>query len=886
MLCMRLSAVFPFVAASCLAASGSVQPPKLRLSEVQDVSAVRYRAELTLDPAKDRFSGSVQIFLDVHKPAAVIWLNATQIVVQNALATVDGKDRRAKILPGGDDFLGLQFDSPLAAGRSELRIRYSGEVRQKDTAGIFSISQGGDPYIFTQFESTDARDAFPCFDEPSYKVPWQLTLHVPEADRAVSNSPVESETVDAGMRTYVFRETKPLPSYLVAFAVGPFEFVDAGTAGQKHFPVRIVTPKGEAASARYAAEVTATILTRLEEYFGVPFPYEKSDQVAVPALGFGAMENAGMVTYAYTTILSKPGGDTIARQRQYATVAAHELSHQWFGDLVTTSWWDDVWLNEAFASWMEQKLVAEWRPEWNTRVSDVDTKLAAEREDSLMSARKIRQQIEAKGEIDNAFDSITYNKGAAVIGMFESWIGAETFRQGVQAYLKRYSYKSATSGDFLDSLSSSSKRDVTRAFSTFLNQAGVPLVSVALECGGARPTLHLEQSRSFPIGSKGSAKQTWQIPICVRYSPGQEERECTLMSEPVMDWPLHNAKSCPTWVDANANEAGYYRVDYRGGLLSALARPDAAKQLKAAERSGLMGDVEALSQAGKVPTAEALRVAETFHNDSSREVLQRSLDVALSVALDLVPSNLEVNYQRFIQKNYGARAHELGWTPQPGESDDVGLLRPKLVGAVAQHGGDRELSAQARELADRWLRDRTGPAPEVTNAVLQTAAFHGDLALFRRFLAEFEKSTDRQDKQRLVNAMTSFRDPAAVQEGLQAVLSGQVRLVDAYPLLLSAGRQSAATRKVPFEFIRTHFQELVRGNPSIFGFTLAASLPEAGQGLCDSGSRDQLQSFFGPIADKYEGVPHNLAKTLEGVDLCVALVAKQGASVRAFLENY
>src|SRR5215467_1904096 len=411
------------------------RPPKLRLTEKEQVAPTRYQIELTLDPKKDTFSGAIIITLSVNSPVQLLSLNAHNITVQDESITAGGKSFLAEPVFGNDDFLGFGLDDPLPAGSAEIRIRYTGRVRQGETSGIFRAQDQNNDYILTQFESTNARDAFPCFDEPSYKVPWQLTLHIPKDDKAVSNTPVGVQKTDGGTSTYIFKETKPLPSYLIAFGVGPFEFVDAGQAGANHAPVRIVTAKGRAGEARYAAEVTASILTRLEEYFSIPFPYEKSDQVAVPVTGgFGAMENAGMVTYGQNLILARPETDTIDRKRTYVQVAAHELSHQWFGDLVTTEWWNDIWLNEALATWMQQKLLAEWKPEWKTRVEDVEAKLHAQAEDSLVTARKIRQGIETKDDIGNAFDGITYLKGAAVIGMFEAWMGPETFRKGVQRY--------------------------------------------------------------------------------------------------------------------------------------------------------------------------------------------------------------------------------------------------------------------------------------------------------------------------------------------------------------------------------------------------------------------------------------------------------------------
>ncbi len=883
---MQLRRVIAVTAATAALALAAGQPPKLRLAEVQHVAPTGYRVNLTLDPEKSDFTGSIDIRVEVKEPLKTIWLNAGRIVVRDASVTAGEKTLTATSLPGGDDFIGLQFASAVPAGSAEIHIRYTGAVRQGDSSGIFQAEDGGHHYLFTQFEATDARDAFPSFDEPSYKVPWQLTLVAPSQNQAVSNTPVQSEISLGGITTHIFKETKPLPSYLVAFAVGPFDFVDAGAAGKNHFPVRIVTPKGRANEARFAAEVTATILTRLEDYFGIPYPYEKSDQVAVPVMLFGAMENAGMVTYAPTMLLAGAGTDTISRQRRYVAVAAHELSHQWFGDLVTTEWWNDLWLNEAFATWMEQKLVAEWKPEWKTRIADVDSKLFAQDEDSLVTARKIRQPIESKGDIANAFDGITYDKGAAVIGMFESWMGAEAFRKGVQSYLQRYAYRTATAGDFLDSLSSAAQKDVTRSFSTFLNQAGVPVVSLALDCKPNPPVLHLEQRRSFPLGSKGAAAQVWEIPLCVRYGTGgSSQSACTLMAQPQLDWPLKDAKSCPAWLYADDNAKGYYRMDYQGGLISALTGGDVAGRLSAPERVELIGNAQAMTNAGRLPAADALRLAETFHADPERQVVERALEVALSPFHDLVPNGLIPNYRRFLLKNFQARAHELGWIPRPGEQDDVRLLRPTLVQAVATLGGDQDLAQQARDLTGQWFQNHAAVDPEVARAVFVTAAYYGDRALFRRFLAEFKSAQDRQDKSRLLGAMTAFRDPAAIEAGHQALLSKEVALADGFPLLF-AGSSDRATRTMPFQFVKAHFDQIMSGHPTIFGNDVGSFLPGVGGAFCDAKSRAELQAFFTPLVDKYTGAPRALAQVLEGIDLCIANKAAQEPGVAAFLEKY
>jgi alanyl aminopeptidase len=589
------------------------------------------------------------------------------------------------------------------------------------------------------------------------------------------------------------------------------------------------------------------------------------------------------VTYGQNILLAKPETDSISRQREYASVAAHELSHQWFGDLVTTNWWNDIWLNEAFATWMEQKLIAEWKPEWHTRVDDAGSKLFAQRQDSLVTARKIRQEIQTKDDISNAFDGITYNKGAAVIGMFESWMGPESFRKGVQNYLRQYAFRTTTAGDFLDALSSSSKKDITKPFSTFLEQAGVPVVKVTLDCDKA-PALHLEQSRYLPTGSNGNTSQVWSIPICVRWGSGKGESQCSLMTQASMVLPLQT-KSCPAWIDANANAQGYYRVDYQGTLLSSLTSGDVEHRLTAAGRYDLVGNVEAMASGGRIPAADALRMVEVFRSDSSRQVSQRSLSLALSFQGDVVPESLLPNYQRFLRKSFQARARELGWIPRPGESEDVRLLRPELVSAMAKTGGDQELAQQARQLAEKWLVDRRAVSPDVMRSVLSSAAYHGDITLFQSYLAEFKKTQDRQDQRRLISAMTEFRDPAAVEAGMQEVLTGKIKLADGF-LLLFGGQGSRATRKQPFEFLKAHFNEIMKDNPSIFGTSFGSFLPNVGGSFCDAESRKQLSDYFTPLVDKYDGAPRNLAQVLESVDLCIARVAAQRPSVIEFLSKY
>ncbi|WP_051669455.1 M1 family metallopeptidase [Bryobacter aggregatus] len=853
-------------------------PPKLRLGEVQKAFPQRYQAELTLNPEREQFEASIEIEISLAEPRSTLWLHQNHLSIQKAVVILAGKSIPAKVIPGGEDFVGFSFPRPLPAGTIQLQIHYTGLISSKSSSSIFRQRDNGSWYLFTQFEPSDARGAFPCFDEPQYKTPWQLTLHFPASLSAVSNTNPESDQTTGNQRTLRFRPTPPLPSYLIAFAVGNFEYVPAGLAGEKQVPVRIVVPRGHKDEAKYAAEVTAEIINRHEKYFGIPYPYEKADQLAIPdTSGFGAMENPGLITYAQNILLADPKADSIIRQRNYVRTAAHELAHQWFGDLVTSAWWDDIWLNESFATWMEDKYLADWKPAWKTQLSQVDAKLSVAAQDSLISARQIRQPIRVKDDINNAFDSISYQKGGAVLAMFEAWLGEGVFQQSIHNYLSQYANRATTAADLLDVLSSTTHKDITAAFSTFLNQPGIPLLRVALQCEPGKASLHLEQQRFLPTGSTGSTNQTWSFPVCVRYeSNGGSQRECTLLSKPSADWTL-NTTSCPAWVVPNADGKGYYRTELKDNLRSG--------DLTAAEKIEEMGNAEALASAGKFSTGSLLELVAKFRADPDRQVLTKAIDIALAPASQWIRPEFRANYVRFLDQSFGARARALGWTPRPKEDDETTLLRPILLSIAATYGEDATLAREARTLTDRWLSGEITLNPNLLRTVLTTAAYHGDRALFDRFLAAFLKTTDKLNRSRLIGAMSGFRDPTALRAGMDALITGKLPFLEGNFLLFN-GTNFPETRHLPFEFLQANFNTIVKLMPTGGGFDFGSVLPQVGSNFCDAQSRDQLANFFTPRVSKFTGAPAILKQTLEGINLCIADKAQRQPGVEAFLRRF
>jgi len=866
------------LALACLACTFGLfaaDTPKLRLGP--DVRPTRYAAELTALPATTTFSGAVDIDVALAKPTSLLRLNATDLTIQQA--TVNALP--AAVETGGDDFIALRMATELPTGPARIHIVYQGKIGVNSSAGIFQGDDDGTPYLFTQFESLDARRAFPCFDQPDFKTPWQLTLHVRQSDLAFSNTPQVSETNEAnGMKRVAFAETKPLPSYLVAFAIGPFDVVDAGQAGRNHVPVRIVTPRGKGRQAKYAAEVTGAIVDRLEEYFGVPYPYEKLDEVAIPLVfGFGAMENPGLVTYGQPILLADPATDSLARQRGYASDTAHELAHQWFGDLVTTAWWDDIWLNEAFATWMSSRILAEWQPDWNTRLSDLQSKFGAMTSDSLVTARQIRQPIVNKDDVANAFDSITYEKGSAVIRMFEAWAGERQFRDGVTAYLKRYAYGNATSDDFLNSIATAGKPQMAAAFRTFLDQPGIPEVSVELKCsGGAR--VALSQKRYFPLGSTGTQGAQWQVPVCVRYKTGDSSAtECFLLDKPGAEFPLKNASSCPAAIFANADGAGYYIASYRGGLLEKLLG-EASDWLTPSERVTLLHDLKELANSGDAKESEALVAARAFAQSPERQLGVQVREI-VGGARDLVPPALRPNYAAFVRKTFGASAARLGWKAKPDEDANTRLLRSNLVTFVAREGDDAGLQSEARRVALRWLDNRKGIDPDMLRAALATAAYSGGQDLFDRLLAELGKTKDRGDRGAIVAALGSFRDPKLVEQALGLLLVPELDIRETVRLLFS-GLGEPQTQTLPFEFVKSHYDEILKRVPRAGDLDAAASLVFVGTPFCDEPSRRAFVDFFQDRVAGFLGGPRNYAQVLEGIRLCEARRAAQSADAAEF----
>lgn len=861
------------------AVAGVPKPPALRLG--RSARPERYAARVAITPGEHEFEGSVDIDLVLDEATSLLWLNGSGLKVRAAHFEAGGVTTGARAVDGGGEFLGFVPERALSAGKARLHVEYRGGVAFQGDEGLFAQKEGDRWYAMTQFEATYARRVFPCFDEPSFKVPWQLTLDVPTGDAAYANTMPVSERVEKpGRKVVTFAPTKPLPSYLVAFAAGPFDAVEAGRAGQNKVAVRIITPAGKRTQARWAAAVSGQLLERLEGYFGTPYPYEKLDVITIPLPNsFAAMEHPGLVTFAQNALLAKPEDESVQFQRDYAYVAAHEFAHQWFGNLVTAAWWDDIWLNESFATWMEGKIIGPFRPEWSRGVDVIGYRAQALHSDVLTSARKIRQPIESIDDIANAFDGITYQKGATVLAMFERSLGEETFKKGVRAFLEKHAWGNATAADFVSALGQAAGRDLAPAFATFLDQAGAPLVSVELECKGA-PSARLKQERFLPVGSSGSAAQTWQVPVCLRYGAGAGEgRSCTTLGAAEAEVPLDKGAGCPAWVWPNEAGVGYYRSRPGGELLSGLLR-DGGKHLSLPELVAALDDVEALFRGGKLPATEALAPLPSFKGEKRREVLESVADIVRPLDNALLPEASRPNFQRFVRQLFGARQRELGWAARKGETDDDRLLRPMLAEIVGDQGGDRDVRVAAKELVRRWLADPKAAEPGVIGAALRVAAVGGDRALFDQLRAAAKRSGDRRDRPRLLATLGEFRDPALYRQALELLRGDEFDARELMPILFASGTREG--REIAYDFVKQNFDLLASKLPA----PQVAGLPFVASALCDGGREAEARAFFTGRSTKYPGGPRQLEQALEGMRLCAAYVGVQREGAVAFFKKY
>jgi cytosol alanyl aminopeptidase len=592
---MRIRPILLALSVCCCAAQ-----PAFQLSD--DVVPRHYAVDLTIDPSQPAFSGKVEIKLELKKPTRVIWLHGKDIIPDAAHAGQTDRSFDASAEAVADEF--IRVDLPVTlSGTTTLVVNYHGKLDDKSVVGPYRRKVGDDWYVFTTFTPIDARRAFPCFDDPRFKTPWAFRIHTRRDLKAFANGAEDTVVDEPGnMKMTRFVETKPLPSELVAFAVGPFDVFEGAPAGHGT-PIRVITTRGLAGQAKAAAQATVDVLPRLEAYTAMPYPFGKLDHLALPEGAYGAVENPGLITYRQTALLAAPGADTPEKTRAIRSIQSHEIAHQWFGDLVTQATWKDVWLSEGFATWFSAKVMDEEQPPARKHLSAVAARERIMAAETGPRARPVRLAMNSREDTRGVYGRVVYDKGASILLMLDGWLGEDKVREGLRAYLKQHAFGNATTKDLESVLRVSSGIDPAPAMNSFLDQVGIPVIRA--DCKDGKVNVE-------PTGS-------WAVPVCVR-GDGLPQT-CAVID--ARHHAIDLKRSCPAWIEMNSGGTGYYRTEWSAAQLSTLSTlmDRGLTQLSAAERLTLVYDLRAMQS-----TAEASALLKKLAADQEPEIAKAAAD--------------------------------------------------------------------------------------------------------------------------------------------------------------------------------------------------------------------------------------------------------------------
>jgi aminopeptidase N len=862
----RILAVLTFALATFSLAAAQ------RLPEVAAPDA--YKLTFTPDLEKATFEGDETISIRVLKPSAEVTLNAVDIDFHEVTITSGGSTQKAKVTPDKDkEMVVLAVEKPLAAGAATVHITYTGTLNSEMRGLYLGKDDQGRKYAASQFEATDARRAFPSFDEPGYKATFDITAVADKGLVAISNQKIVSDTPGPGDKhTVHFATTVKLSSYLAALVVGNFEYIEGGVDG---IPIRVYSTPGKKEMGRFALETAEHVLSYYDKYFNIKYPYGKLDLVGLPDFSAGAMENAGCITFREVLLQFDEKGGSVDLKKTVASVIAHEMAHQWFGDLVTMKWWDDIWLNEGFATWMSSKPIEAWKPEWNFNLDDVSNTGGTLNTDSLANTRPIHQAAETPGQIMELFDGIAYGKAASVLRMLESYLGEQTFRAGINAYIQQHQYANATADDFWSAQAKTSKKPVDQIMPTFVKQAGAPIINVKAQCSGNSTTVTLDQRRYYYDREKFQAAndQVWEVPLCLKSSTGAQK--CELLTKKEQTFTL---EGCSTWVLANAGATGYYRAGYQPDAVRALAA-DAESKLTPAERIALQSDIWASVRVGREPVGDYLAFAQGLGNDRNRAVMDDVLGRLDFIGRYLVTDSDRDSFRAWLRGYLSPMMKDVGWDPKPGESDEQRTLRGRLFNALGYDARDPEVLAAARKLAEKALDDPSSVDRQMAGGAMALAALNGDQALYDRLMVAIKNPKSPEEYYMYLFTLPQFSDPKLLQRTLDYALTPDVRSQDALGVVTSV-MGNPEGQKQAWDFVLAHWDAVQKvGGP----FASAQVVGSTGS-FCDAQMRDQVVEFY--AAHKIEAAERTYRQSIERINNCVDLRTQQQPQLASWLGQH
>jgi len=842
----------------------------------------RYRLSFMIDPKKDGFSGHTEIDVTIAEPQMSFFMHGLDLRVSRAVVRLaSGAIIQAtyrQVHDSGVDT--LSFAKPVPAGHATLIFDYEAPFNTS-LSGLYKVVDRGDAYAFTQFENIDARRAFPSFDEPGFKTPFDVTITAPSHDKVIANTPVVTNTPTAGgMTKWVFETTKPLPTYLVQMAVGPLDIVDAGDVPPnqyRKFPLHLrgIAAKGMGPKLKYALSLTPAIVTALEDYYGIGYPFQKLDTLAVPDFAAGAMENAGAITYREQLLLMDANAP-LEQRRSSLTVQAHEIAHQWFGDLVTPRWWDDIWLNESFATWMEYKIAQSVHPDEEFARATLGSSLGVMRLVELPSARQIHNPVNNPDDIDNAFDDITYSKGGAVLSMFESFVGPEEFRKGIHAYLTKFAYRNATAQDFIGTIAQTTGHpEIVQSFNDFINQPHIPLMQTDVACTRAPGTsVDMQESVYRPIGI-ALPQLHWHVPICIE----AEGNKACQMSGPASARTTIEGK-CIADVFPNANGAGYYRFVPGDHWQMLIAR---SASLPQADQLTLFHNVTAALRAGQASADDFFSLMRAFAPGAAWDTVAAIREVVheLRVTGTIGPRNVP-NLQKLIRDELGPRLRETGLEAKSGESAATSLMRQRLAEILVEEGRDPDLTQRLAHAADAYLTSNgqslDGLPPELLQEAMRAGVMAGGPGFGDKVIAAIQSSNDEYFIQSAIYAVAGSEDPATLDKLLALSLTPKIRTGD-YRYVQRYFAQEPTAKQALWAWFQGNFVALEQ-RLSRYGMGGAPDIQRFG---CSAEDKAELRSFLGPKAAQLVGMPRVLKENEERIDRCIAFKTAKAAEIQAAL---
>ena len=780
-----------------------------------NVRPTKYRMTLQPDLETFTFKGEQTIDIEIVEPTARIKLNAAELEISKVSLRRNGLAIPAHSisLEEGAETATLDFGQTLSHGTAQLEMEFTGILNDRLVGfyrSEYQDTEGQTRYLATtQFEATDARRAFPCWDEPAQKAVFDVTLVFDESLQAVSNTPiVEENGAGPGLKSVRFGETPIMSTYLLAFVVGDIVSVEADAADGT--TVGVWTTRGKENQAGFALDTSVKLLGYFNDYFNIPYPLPKLDHIAIPDFAAGAMENWGCVTYRETALLVDPDNSSAGTRQRVAEVVAHEMAHMWFGDLVTMEWWDDLWLNESFASWMGTKAVDWLFPDWEmwTQFVNMDTNRALSL-DGLKNSHPIEQEVKNPAEVSQLFDAISYSKGGSVLRMLENFLTPDVFQKGLYRYLKANEYGNARTQDLWGALEEESGLPVTSIMDSWVKQTGYPVLEAHAERRSGDLQVSLSQERFVYdrlLGDEEPNPEVWQVPVSVA-APGPGSTSTVMEGkDAVITVPAPSPAD--DWYKVNSDQTGFFRVNYTAEDWSRLAPAISSLALPATDRLGIQNDAYALSRSGLLPITQFLELAGSYSGESDASVWSDLASNLRDIEQLIAGEPVHPAYQRFGRELFGPAARRAGWTPRPEDGHLDSLLRSTVLGQSGSYN-DPETLSQAADLFQRYLSDPEAVHPDLRGVVFSLAAQAGDRTTYDRLWELEERTSLQEEKIRLLLAMSRFQDEELLNDTLARALSSRVRSQDTITVVASVAANPRG-RLPAWQFVKNNWAEFDR----------------------------------------------------------------------------